>query len=75
MLRGTMNHRFSSLLLSDRKNVRVVASFGQAQLVEAEGKWVLRGATPSEVTEAREWISLFYHEAVPLIVCNSQTED
>jgi hypothetical protein len=44
----------------------IIASFGQAQLVQkAGGQWELRGGSTSDLTAAKEWISLFHHEAVP----------
>jgi len=39
--------------------------FGQAKLIQTgEGKLELKGATKAEQTEAKEFISLFMHEAV-----------
>ena len=39
--------------------------FGQAKLLQTpEGKLELKGATKNEQTEAKEYISLFMHEAV-----------
>ena len=47
----------------------LIARFGQAKLVSrADGCLELRGGTDADRTEAREWISLFMHEAVPRIV-------
>lgn len=44
---------------------RVVARFGGASLTrDREGKWQLRGGTRDDRQTAREWISLFLHEAV-----------
>jgi hypothetical protein len=44
----------------------LVASFGQARLVRlADGKTELRGGSPEDRAAAKEWISLFWHEAVP----------
>ena len=44
----------------------IIASFGQAQLVQkAGGQWELRGGSTTDLGAAREWISLFHHEAVP----------
>ncbi len=54
--------------LSDCENARgfeLVATFGRAQLVKrADGRFELRGGGPDERFEAREWASLFLHEAV-----------
>jgi len=42
-----------------------VMLFGQAKLIQTpEGKLKLKGATRDERTEAKEFISLFMHEAV-----------
>jgi hypothetical protein len=43
----------------------VVASWGDAQLIRyLNGKTELRGGSEQDRAEAREWISLFWHEAV-----------
>ena len=43
----------------------VVASWGQAKLVKhLNGKLELRGGSKVDRGEAKEWISLFWHEAV-----------
>ena len=43
----------------------VVAAWGQAQLIKyLDGKVELRGGSDQDRAEAREWISLFWHEAV-----------
>ena len=45
---------------------KLIARFGQARLVRwRDGKYELIGGRPEDVAEAREWISLFLHEAVP----------
>jgi hypothetical protein len=45
--------------------VKVIAQFGNAQLIKTQdGKWELRGGSTSDHTAAKEWISLFLHEAV-----------
>jgi hypothetical protein len=42
-----------------------IASFGQARLVsKAGGRVELIGGSPADHAEAREWISLFLHNAV-----------
>ncbi len=47
------------------KNERVIASFGEARLMKrADGRLELRGGTADDQTAAKEWISLFMHEAV-----------
>jgi len=47
------------------KTARVIIHFGQAPLVETgENKLELKGATKDEKTEAKEFVSLFMHEAI-----------
>lgn len=44
---------------------RVIAKFGGALLTrDREGKWQLQGGSRDDRQNAREWISLFLHEAV-----------
>ena len=44
---------------------RVIAMFGRARLVrDWAGRYLLRGGSPADQSEAREWIALFLHEAV-----------
>ena len=43
----------------------VVARFGNAALIKhRDGKWQLKGGSHDDHLSAREWISLFLHEAV-----------
>jgi hypothetical protein len=43
----------------------VIARFGNAALIrQLDGTWQLRGGTEDDRHSAREWISLFLHEAV-----------
>ena len=43
----------------------VVASWGDAQLIKyLNGRSELRGGSKEDRAEAREWMSLFWHEAV-----------
>jgi hypothetical protein len=43
----------------------VVAAWVQAQLIKyLDGKVELRGGSKEDRIEAREWMSLFWHEAV-----------
>jgi CheY-like chemotaxis protein len=56
---------------------RVVASFGDADLIRHDnGRWELRGGSPTDQAEAREYCSLFQHEAtltrVPLPITAPQ---
>lgn len=47
----------------------LIACFGQARLLSRmDGRVELRGGTESDRTEAKEWISLFLHDAVPRFV-------
>ena len=48
-----------------RDEGEVVASWGQAQLIKyLDGKTELRGGSEQDRAEAREWIALFWHEAI-----------
>ena len=50
---------------------KVLVQFGSAQLIENQnGKITLRGGSKSDQIAAREWISLFLHEAVPQVEKN-----
>jgi hypothetical protein len=43
----------------------VIARFGEAALIkQPDGKWQLKGGSDEDRLSAREWISLFMHEAV-----------
>jgi hypothetical protein len=43
----------------------VIARFGQAALIkQSNGTWQLNGGSEDDQFSAREWISLFMHEAV-----------
>jgi len=43
----------------------VVAAWGEARLIRyLDGKLELRGGSHQDRAEAREWLSLFWHEAV-----------
>jgi len=47
------------------RGAEVIARFGKAALVrQTDGSWQLRGGTEEDRLSAREWISLFLHEAV-----------
>jgi len=47
------------------RNENVITTFGHARLVRlADGATELRGGRPADHTIAKEWISLFMHEAV-----------
>jgi hypothetical protein len=48
---------------------RVVASFGRANLVRINGaNYELRGVSDDDLTAAKEWVSLFLHEAC-IVLC------
>ena len=48
-----------------RDEGEVVAGWGEAQLIKyLDGKTELRGGSEQERAEAREWMMLFWHEAV-----------
>ena len=55
--------------LNEPRYWNLVARFGRAKLLSrADGRVELRGGTDADRTEAKEWISLFMHDAVPRIV-------
>lgn len=50
------------------KRQRTVALFGRARLVRnRQGRYELQGGSRADHSEAKEWISLFMHEAVPMV--------
>ncbi len=62
-----MKNRIKALFGS--KPERVITTFGRAQLIElADESLVLRGGHAADQTAAKEWISLFMHEAVLTLV-------
>jgi hypothetical protein len=47
------------------RGAEVIARFGKATLIkEPSGSWQLKGGSAEDGLSAREWISLFLHEAV-----------
>jgi hypothetical protein len=59
-----MNNRIKHLI--GAKSERLITTFGQAKLVVTlDGSTELRGGHAQDQTNAKEWISLFMHEAVP----------
>ncbi len=57
--------KFKELFTRRDDEGEVLAHFGQARLVKKlDGKLELVGGTEEDRTAAREWISLFFHEAV-----------
>lgn len=47
-----------------RRRGELIASWGAAELVRhLDGRYELRGGTPEDRQAAREWVSLFLHEA------------
>ncbi|MEP6664321.1 MAG: hypothetical protein ABJC04_11730 [Verrucomicrobiota bacterium] len=52
-------------ILPSIESWRVLTTFGTAELlVDAKGRLRLRGGRRGDETAAREWISLFMHEAI-----------
>jgi hypothetical protein len=50
---------------TQRRGQELIARFGHASLVKlSDGQWRLQGGTEEDRHTAREWISLFMHEAV-----------
>ena len=57
--------KFKHLPGPDRCEGETIANFGAARLVkDLTGKFRLIGGTPTDRAAAREWCSLFLHEAV-----------
>jgi hypothetical protein len=49
----------------NQAEAETIATFGEAKLVKTlNGKYELRGGSPHDRVQAREWISLFMHNAV-----------
>jgi hypothetical protein len=56
--------KYRNVLTKSKTQLRVVASFGRANLVRIVGaNYELRGASADDLTAAKEWVSLFMHEA------------
>jgi hypothetical protein len=52
-------------LMLNRRTEWLVATFGQAQLVQVpSGRYELRGGTLNDYQEAKEWCSLFMPDVV-----------
>ncbi len=59
-MKKLLTHWFKS------RNEQIITTFGSAKLVLTEGGHTeLRGGTLADQVAAKEWISLFMHEAVP----------
>jgi hypothetical protein len=55
--------------LNEPRYWNLVARFGRAELLSsADGRVELHGGSDADRAEAREWISLFMHHAVPRFV-------
>jgi hypothetical protein len=66
--------RFKTIDWLKPADEELIASFGEARLVrDLDGKFELRGGTAEDRTAAKEWISLFMHEAVPC-VCDQRSD-
>jgi len=51
--------------LNEPRYWNLIARFGQAKLVSrADGRMELQGGSESDRGDAREWISLFLHDAI-----------
>ena len=51
--------------LNEPRYWNVVARFGRAKLLSrADGRVELRGGSTSDHTDAKDWVSLFMHDAV-----------
>jgi hypothetical protein len=64
---GTFTGMKLKHLVEDNKRLEgeLIARFGEAALIRRlDGGWKLRGGSQADRCEAREWISLFLHEAV-----------
>jgi hypothetical protein len=47
-----------------RERGELIAGWGEAELIRyLDGRYELRGGTPEDRQAAREWISMFFHEA------------
>jgi hypothetical protein len=58
-----MNTRVNGL--NETRRSTLLACFGPARLVELpDGRLELRGGSSADVTEAKEWMSLFLHDRV-----------
>jgi hypothetical protein len=57
--------RNRSLFPDFKDEGEVIASWGEAKLVKyLDGKLELKGGSKEDHADAREWLSLFWHEAV-----------
>jgi len=55
--------------VTDSRYWNEIACFGRARLLSrSDGQVELHGGSDADRTEAKEWISLFMHDAVPRIV-------
>lgn len=60
---GGMNNPVLRWIRGERDEV--VACFGQGRLVKRpDGRFEFRDGTAEDLAEAREWISMFLHEAI-----------
>ena len=59
-----MKNRIKHLI--GAKSERLITTFGQAKLIiNPDGSTELRGGHTQDQSAAKEWFSLFMHEAVP----------
>jgi len=67
-LSGWLAHDGGMKKLSSMNSWTVLMTFGSAQLLmDQKGRMEMRGGSRTDEIAAREWISLFMHEAVPLV--------
>ena len=64
---GSMNRTWISSWIS--RKAQLVARFGSADLVrQPDGSYELIGGTTDDVTQAKEWISLFLNDTAPVFL-------
>ena len=57
--------RFKNFFPANEDQGELIASWGEARLVKyLDGKCELKGGSKEDRGEAREWMSMFWHEAV-----------
>ena len=58
--------------MNETRYWNLIACFGQARLVNgADGRVELQGGSDADRTDAKEWVSLFMHDAVLRIVISN----
>ncbi|HXG47396.1 MAG TPA: hypothetical protein VNO52_07225 [Methylomirabilota bacterium] len=59
-----MKNRILDMFTDDEE---VMATFGEARLVRAGDRVILRGGSMADRTEALEWLAIFHPEVVPVL--------